>query len=260
MDWAKFFRLPKRAAYAPYAGQQVYPLAEMMRYMAGVSPLDYGWYAFSRELLRDKFSAGEKRALMEKAYACGREEAGLLRGACGGAGEAMDPTRAAKHLGVRICVSDAPADSAQVLFATFTEPDVIWVYWDAIERGEALLRDAETAAALPRLNIRRMLLWHEIFHVLELQKKEVLFTKTEKISLWRGPFSNRSTIRCLGEIAAMQFAAEMERVPYSPYCLDVLLVYGYDEKAASALFDEMKQVVSSHAGRMDGEMEADVSC
>lgn len=109
------------------------------------------------------------------------------------------------------------------------------------------------------MNIKNMLLWHEIFHVLEFQKADTMFTRREKIALWRGPIPNRSRIRCLGEIAAMQFAAEMERVPYSPYCLDVLLVYGYNEKAASALFDEMKQVLSSHVEAYE-KMEADTSC
>ena len=115
------------------------------------------------------------------------------------------------------------------------------------------MEDAEVAAALPRLDITRVLLWHELFHAVELQKKATIFTQTEKIALWRGPIS---TIRCLGEIAAMQFAAAMEGLTYSPYCLDVLLVYGYDMRAASALFDEIREVLS-HA---EGMTEEDAIC
>ena len=54
----------------------------------------------------------------------------------------------------------------------------------------------------------------------------------------------------------MQFAAAMEGLTYSPYCLDVLLVYGYDTRAASALFDEIREVLS-HA---EGMTEEDAVC
>ena len=184
VDWAKLFRRSKPASYEPYAEQQVYPIGAMMRHMARIAPMDYGWYAFSRELLRDKFTDDEKRVLMERAYRCGAEEADLLRAACG-------------------CSMD----------------------------------DVLTPA-------------HALFHAVEMQKKATIFTQTEKIALWRGPIPNRSTIRCLGEIAAMQFAAAMEGLTYSPYCLDVLLVYGYDMRAASALFDEIKGVLDERPYRL----------
>lgn len=257
VDWAKLFRRSKPAPYEPYAEQQVYPIGAMMRHMSQIAPMDCGWYAFSRELLRDKFTDDEKRVLMERAYRCGAEEAELLRASCGcSMDDVLTPARAAQHLGVKIRSEDASPGGGQVLFATFTEPDLITVYRDAVRRGEALMEDAEVAAALPRLDITRILLWHELFHAVELQKKATIFTQTEKIALWKGPFPNRSTIRCLGEIAAMQFAAAMEGLTYSPYCLDVLLVYGYDTRAASALFDEIREVLS-HA---EGMMEEDAVC
>lgn len=256
VDWAKLFRRSKPASYEPYAEQQVYPIGAMMRHMARIAPMDYGWYAFSRELLRDKFTDDEKRVLMERAYRCGAEEADLLRAACEAEDTALTPVRAAQHLGVKIRSEDASPGGGQILFATLTEPDLITVYRDAVRRGEALLADTDVAASLPRLDITRILLWHELFHAVEMQKKATIFTQTEKIALWRGPIPNRSTIRCLGEIAAMQFAAAMEGLTYSPYCLDVLLVYGYDMRAASALFDEIREVLS-HA---EGMTEEDAIC
>ena len=257
MDWAKLFRRSKPAPYEPYAEQQVYPIGAMMRHMAQIAPVDYGRYAFSRELLRDKFTDDEKRVLMERAYRCGAEEAELLRAACGcSMDDVLTPARAAQHLGVEIRSEDASPGGGQVLFATFTEPDLITVYRDAVRRGATLMEDAEVAAALPRLDITRILLWHELFHTVELQKQSTIFTQTEKIALWRGPIPNRSTIRCLGEIAAMQFAAAMEGLTYSPYCLDVLLVYGYDTRAASALFDEIREVLSP----AEGMTEEDAVC
>lgn len=68
---------------------------------------------------------------------------------------------------------------------------------------------------------------------------EKIFTRTEKVELWRKPFSNRSAIACLSEIAAMAFAAELMELEASPYMLDVLLVYSYDRNAAWGLYDEI---------------------
>lgn len=40
--------------------------------------------------------------------------------------------------------------------------------------------------------VEDVLLAHELFHVTEYRKKDSIFTQTEKVELWRKPFSNRS--------------------------------------------------------------------
>ena len=72
----------------------------------------------------------------------------------------------------------------------------------------------------------------------ERYPKEI-YTRTEKIQLWRKPFSNLSSIACLSEIAAMAFAARLLDLTVSPYLLDVLLVYPYDQAAARGLYEEI---------------------
>ena len=53
------------------------------------------------------------------------------------------------------------------------------------------------------------------------------------------PVSNKSKILCLSEMAAMAFAKRMTGISCSPYVLDVLLMYCYNEEAAIALYEEI---------------------
>jgi len=41
------------------------------------------------------------------------------------------------------------------------------------------------------------------------------------------------------EIAAMGFAQEIMGITYSPYIMDVFLLYGYSPEEASGLYEEM---------------------
>ena len=86
----------------------------------------------------------------------------------------------------------------------------------------------------------RLLLAHELFHYVEEQYKREIFTKTEKIDLPTiPPFKNRSTVRSLDELAGMAFARELNNLPYSPYLLDVMLMYGYSQDGAIRLYEEI---------------------
>ena len=80
---------------------------------------------------------------------------------------------------------------------------------------------------------------HELFHAVEERHVKEIYTRTERVELWRKPFSNKSTISCLSEIAAMAFAGKLLDLKVSPYMLDVLLVYSYDKNAAWGLYDEI---------------------
>ena len=56
-----------------------------------------------------------------------------------------------------------------------------------------------------------------------------------------GPLHNDSTVIVLSEIAAMAFAQAITGIPYSPYVMDVFLVYGYSPEEASGLYEEIME-------------------
>ena len=218
-------------------GMAEYPqveLKEMADTLAGLSDRQWGRYAFSREPLEGKFDNAQKDDYTEKANQCGREWAERTAEEFG----ERHPRKLAEKMGMRIFTPKTPVGGGNVLFAQYVRPDEITVFTDCIDRASRL-REESGCGLLQKDRLMEVLLAHELFHAVEEQNQERIYTRTEKVELWRKPFSNRSTIVCLSEIAAMAFAKELLGLEYSPYVLDVLLVYAYNKDMAWGLYDEI---------------------
>lgn len=109
--------------------------------------------------------------------------------------------------------------------------------------GIAKAAEESGCVLLEKDRLFNVLLAHELFHAVEEQHADEIYTRTEKVELWRKPFSNRSSIACLSEMAAMAFAGELLGLDCSPYMLDVLLVYAYDKEAAWGLYEEIGELI-----------------
>ena len=120
---------------------------------------------------------------------------------------------------------------------------------DSAGRAQELIRRERLEGLLGKQAVEDVLLAHELFHVAEYRKKDTIYTRTEKVELWRKPFSNRSRMICLGEIGVMEFARRLTGIPYTPYVLDVLLMYGYDKEAATALYEEIAAFAGDGKGK-----------
>lgn len=213
------------------------PLAMMMEDLAPISEIDWCRYAFSTEPLNGKFNDEQRRAYAEKSIACGREYAQRLTKEIG----TSDPLLIARALGMVVCYHDYPEKTDRVLFAEFREPKNINIFMDAVKRARTQLTDPAVSAVMTKdLDIGNLLLAHELFHYVEESHKSEIFTRTEKIELWHvGPMRNTSAVIAFSEIAAMAFAKELTGLPYSPYLMDVFLVYGYSPQEASGLYEIM---------------------
>ena len=111
---------------------------------------------------------------------------------------------------------------------------------DAINKVEEFIKEDDIKDILGSVNIADVLLLHELFHSIEEKYKNEIYTKTEKIRLWSLGFIHyNSCLIALSEIAAMSFAFSYSGIKFSPYLLDVLLVYGYSTNEASGLYEEM---------------------
>ena len=87
---------------------------------------------------------------------------------------------------------------------------------DCIEKAEKLINKEKLQSFFPAADLKDVLMAHELFHGIEYRKRKQIFTQTEKIELWRRPFSNKSKILCLSEMAAMAFAKRMTGISCSP--------------------------------------------
>jgi len=225
------------SAYKPHREPVVIrPVGMIVEDLCQLNDLEWAKYAFSREILNGKFDDFARFDLTKRAFACGTNVAQECIEKCG----TSDPAEIAKTMGLKVSYPSMPQGGGRVLFAEFYPPDEVSIFMDAVEKADALFEKQGVREALGKISIPNILLAHELFHFMEEQKKNEIWTKTHKIELWSiGPIRNNSRIRVLSEIAAMGFCKHLNKLPYAPYVMDAFLVYGYSSDLASRLYEEM---------------------
>lgn len=213
-------------------------LKEMLKNIMSINDNVWGQYAFRREPLKGRFKPLEKAELITKANKCGREQAEDIRNKFGD----MDVYTIAEKLGLEVDYPDMPNGGGHIIFAQFVEPNKITIFKDSVNKANDMIFEKSLGNFFAGVKIEEILLAHEIFHFIEENNSD-LFTRKEKIRLWKiGPIKNDSNIVCLGEIAGMAFAKELLKLDYSPYILDIFLVYLYNKEAAFALYNEIRNL------------------
>ena len=220
-------------------------LSEMLFELNKIPVLDWYVYAFSSEPLRGRVSKESQKRYMEESWKCGKEQAIKTKLKY----QDISPKALASKMNLNVEYPDMPEKTDRVLFAEFREPNNIRIYLDAIKRVENYIKVDEIKDIIGNLDISDVLLLHEIFHSIEEKNKQEIYTKTEKIKLWSiGSFHYTSCLVALSEIAAMSFAYHYLELEYSPYLLDVLLVYGYSKEEANGLYEEMIEYANTVKG------------
>jgi hypothetical protein len=213
-----------------------YSLKEMMEHLKTLDETSWGRYAFSREPLSGKFDNNEIKRLTYLSCRCGNLYAEKIIKEY----KTSDPKEIAEKMDLQIKYSNEPSCLSSILFAEF-KSKTITVYMDAVSKGQRLLEGVEIREVMGEtLNIVNLLISHEIFHYVEDIYSKEIFTQTERIRLWNKFLIHpQSKIFCLGEIAAMEFAKRLNTVAYSPYIMDVFLVYNYNKSIAFDLYEEI---------------------
>lgn len=217
--------------------QELYPVERMISELIRLDEIQWGRYAFYHEPLERKFTDEQKTEYTKKAFQCGRQEAVEIKQKYPG----MTLREIVRECGLKLYTPDLPAGGGHVIFAQYTEPDEITIFQDCVKKAGDMISQEGLEKYFSETEIGELLLAHELFHGIEYQKKKSIYTQTERIELWRKPFSNRSRILCLSEMAAMAFAGELVQTPFSPYVLDVVLMYSYNQEAACALYEEIME-------------------
>ena len=234
---------PARSGLAGDApAREAPPLPEMIRVLHGLTDDQWGLYAFSREALKGRFSTGERLQMAAESAACGRAEAARLRETHG----PLPPLEYARRMGLKVEFPDRPIGGSFVIFAQFSPPDQVRVFRDALDKAGALLAEYPGLPVQSVEQVSDVLLAHELFHRVEEERRDQLYTRTKRVELWKlGPLKNASPVSCLSEIAGMAFAKELCGLDWSPYLLDVLLVYGYNAGAAANLYQGILRVAGT---------------
>ena len=219
---------------------KVRELDYMLANLVKIPALEWRNYAFSREPLNGKFNDEQRLDWAAKSIECGELYAQRLISEYG----TSDAKLLASKLSLEVSYPQYPDKTDRVLFADFTMPDKINIFMDAVYRAERLLQKRAVKRVLTGdLQLVNIILSHEIFHFIEERYKHEIFTKTERVRLWSlGFLHNDSGIYALGEIAAMSFARVLNDLAYSPYVMDMFLIYDYSAEDASGLYEEMMQL------------------
>lgn len=208
---------------------------EMIKELRKIDDINWGLYAFRRDPLDKKISDEDKVSIINESIDCGCMEARMLREKYG----EMDSSSYAEKLNIDILEVEAHDDGSYILFAKFNDPNKVSVYMESVRKAEALVQSNDLKNLICGVNIKDVLIAHEMFHFIESQKNDI-YTRNKKIQLWNlGPIKYKSGLVVLGEIAAMAFAKELLQLDYSPHLFDVLLLYAHNESQAKEIYNEI---------------------
>lgn len=231
-------------------------IREMLDSLVSIPLEAWGYYAFSRDPVNARITAGQRREWTRKAIACGMEHAQKVIHECGS--NQLDLI--CRHFGLTVSFPEILQQDESLLFAEYWEPDKISVYGNVVRKGQALCETEDVPGIIAlKADIRNILLAHEVFHFLEYRYKQDIYTKTQKIRMWAiGPVHNDSGIMALGEIAAMAFSQKINHLPYAPYVIDLLLAYTYSPAFARELYEEIMALKLEWVNGAEADMEEEI--
>lgn len=194
----------------------------------------WGFYSLKRDPVFSKLPLERIPDYISNSVQCGSEEAVSLKKTMG----SLSMGELCRYFDLHLSYDTSENGGYPIIFAQFAEPDQITVSADALRRMDAL---EIWPSISPTASFEDILLAHEFFHYIESRKAKTIYTRTEKVQLWRRPFSNLSGIHALSEIAAMAFAREYLQLEFLPFALDPLMLCLYDREGGKKLYDEILQ-------------------
>lgn len=218
--------------------QEQLSLEEMIENLLEIDDVTWGLYAFSRDILKERIAVEKKLDMVTKAISCGIEYSQHIIREYG----TSEVQNIAEKLKLKVVFQDARITGKRILFASYTPPDEIEIMMEPIDKAVQLILQDESLLIeyFQKNSIMNIILGHEIFHYVEEQFEQEIYTRTEKILLWNFlGLKNYSTVRALSEIAAMAFTKELNGMKYSPFILDILLYYNYDSFSAQKIYSDV---------------------
>ncbi len=215
------------------------PIKEMLAHLMNIPDYVYALYGFVRDPLKGKVSASEKEHILNTCMAEAEKYALDLKAQY----KNCVPSLIAEKMGLKVMRPDMPKHSDRVVFAEFEEPGTIRVYQNAIQHAQKAIKQDELDDIFKNINIEEVMVAHELFHFVEMQHANEIYSLNKKITLWKlGSFEYKSTLSSLREIAAMSFAKVLVNIDFSPYLFDVFLAYCYQSDAGGNLYNEIAKL------------------
>ena len=211
---------------------------EMLENLLKIDDESWAAYAFSRELLKHRIEEDKKLEMTAKAIQCGKEYAKQVR--CEFQNADLQTIARAYNLNLEFQNTLIIGD--RILFACYTAPSRIQIMEEPINKAVELIEKEKPNLVniFTRDAIIDIILGHEMFHFIENEESDHIYTRNEKILLWKFMgYKNYSAVHALGEIGAMAFTKELTGIPYSPFILDFILYYSYSASNAEKIYRDI---------------------
>ncbi len=214
-------------------------IREIVNDLLSVDDRTWALYAYRREPLRGKLPFEE---YWERYVPGALADARRLADVC--AGKSLP--RLTEELGLKVEMVPMKQGQTVYEFAVYTEPDSIRIYEDNAAESQVIVDSLDDDRV--RVDVRDMLLAHEIFHVLQ-GRTEGLFVNEKHIRLWKlFGYENRSRLVSLEEIAAMYFAKYYLGMRSVPYVYDVIMCMSRNPKKAKELHQAILRLKEENHG------------
>lgn len=200
---------------------------------------EFAYYSLSYDTLYHKFNHKQKFYYIKNSIECGKEEAYKLKKTYKNINDILD------SFNLKIEKVDTFIEyNGNLIFAQYISPDNIKISMDCINKADKIIKEYKLEPYFFDTSLINLLLAHELFHKIEYSKRKTIYTQTEKIQLWIKPFSNKSKIMQLSEIAAMSFVKNILDLKYSPYLMDYLFIYCYNKDMCFKLYDDTTLLIN----------------
>jgi len=196
----------------------------------------WGSYLLSKGTLYRKMTDLQKRQVIRDSLNCARQQWDKWQ-ICR---ENLDVEEFLIAEAVQIEENDDPLPGFYLNFAEYRKnPPRIRLSNRAIQQTEKVIQDERLGLLLEEVDLRRLILAHELFHHLEAVEPDI-YTNHAQIDIKRfGKFRNGVRVRTAGEIAAVHFSKLVSGVSYCPAVMEFLLIRSTDQQRAKRLADQL---------------------
>ena len=218
-------------------------IKKMLNTLKEIPDLVYGRYAFLREPIAGRLSDELKDELIKKATAEGEKYADEIRETYGN----ISLEDLAKKFGLDVSYPKKPLKESNVRFAEFEEPNKIRIFTDTFDKVDELIKEKKLESYFMDISIKDVLLGHELYHYMEIIKKDEILSRNYIVELWHiGPYKYTSHVAILAEIAAMSFSKKLNNISFNPYLFDVFLTYSYNREYAIYTYERILKLYNEY--------------
>lgn len=191
-------------------------MEDQMKQLSQLRDEQIGHFLLSQDHLYKKIPEVKRSEMLHQAIDCGKRTAQDF------AEEDLWKYCQKNTIQVEYFTEDLKAENFRFVLAEFQLPNRIRINQSLLKEAEVLFL-AQQEFLQGQKKVKEILLAHELYHYLENQQES--YTTQKQLTYQTGPFKRQARVHSLSEIAATSFAKELLDLNFSPFLLNVLLLY-----------------------------------